>query len=208
MSFNRQAQALRIEALKNETHAVASEVEQRALSLVNPASGLANDYLNLFNEVVMLIEQLPSMPELMDDLSAWRPASYREYFSKSTLPGSHSAIDVYDRLDIAFRAAFDAVVAELDSQATGIVVQIRRHVRTKKDSDPAGLAAICEKGGASLRDTLDKAVDIVNNGVEGMQKNAQARADRLLAVRIKAIKDLEDFYNKPLFVDPEEDDGK
>lgn len=199
MPFNRQAQALRIEALKNETSAAVAEIEQRALSLVNPASGLANDYLNLFNEIVMLIEQLPAMPELMDDLLKWRPTSYREYFANSPLPGRHSALEVYDQLDNAFRAAFDGVVTELDSQATGIVVQIRRHGRTKGDSDPQGLAAICEKGGAALRETLERAVDIVNNGVEGMQRNAQARADRLLAVRIKAIKDLENFYKAPLF---------
>ena len=31
---------------------------RRAEALVNPASGLANDYLNLFNEIVMLLEQL------------------------------------------------------------------------------------------------------------------------------------------------------
>lgn len=206
MPFNRQAQALRIEALKHKTSNAIAEVEQRALSLVNPASGLANDYLNLFNEVVMLIEQLPSMPELMEDLQTWRPTSYRDYFGNSPLPGRHSALEVYDQLDSAFRAAFDTVVGELDSQATGIVVQIRRHMRTKGDSDSQGLAAICEKGGQSLRDTLDKAVDIVNNGVQGMQKNAQARADRLLAVRIKAIKDLEDFYKAPLFPSQEDED--
>ncbi len=206
MQFNRHTQALRIEALKNETHTAAAEVEQRARNLVNPASGLTNDYLNLFNEVVMLVEQFPSMPELIDDLLAWRPTSYREYFSKSPLPGRSSALEVYDQLDVAFRAAFDSVVAELDGQATGVVVQIRRHLRSKTDTDPAGLAAICEKGGASLRETLEKAVDIVNNGVSGMQKNAQARADRLLAVRIRAIKDLEDFYNKPLFPGPSDDD--
>ena len=206
MSFSRQAQALRIEALKNETHSNVLALEKRALSLVNPASGLANDYLNLFNEVVMLIEQLPSMPELMEDLMAWRPTSYRAYFSASPLPGRESALEVYEQLDTAFRAAFDTIVGELDGQATGIVVQIRRHVRSKGENDPAGLKTICEKGGLALRETLDKAVDIVNHGVEGMQKNAQARADRLLAVRIKAIKDLEDFYSKPLFPVQDEDD--
>ncbi len=41
-----------------------------AEELVNPASGIANDYLNLFNEIVMLIEQLPTMPELFDDIKA------------------------------------------------------------------------------------------------------------------------------------------
>src|ERR1700686_5113082 len=65
-------------------------LESRAAALVNPASGLANDYLNLFNEIVMVIEQLPEMPELIDDLLAWRPTTYIEYFTRSVLPGRHS----------------------------------------------------------------------------------------------------------------------
>jgi len=36
-----------------------TQLQSRAEAIVNPASGLANDYLNLFNEIVMLIEQLP-----------------------------------------------------------------------------------------------------------------------------------------------------
>ncbi|HTJ03030.1 MAG TPA: hypothetical protein VL492_09555 [Methylovirgula sp.] len=40
----------------------APTLQSRAEAIVNPASGLANDYLNLFNEIVMLIEQLPVMP--------------------------------------------------------------------------------------------------------------------------------------------------
>ncbi len=49
---------------KMEAPALAAEgpledIQRRAEAIVNPASGLANDYLNLFNEIVMLIEQLP-----------------------------------------------------------------------------------------------------------------------------------------------------
>ncbi|MGB7246524.1 MAG: hypothetical protein WBC64_07610, partial [Methylovirgula sp.] len=57
--------------------------EKRAEAIVNPASGLANDYLNLFNEIVMMIEQLPAMPELIDDILQWRPVTYQAYFAKS-----------------------------------------------------------------------------------------------------------------------------
>lgn len=210
MSMYREAQAMRIEALKQQSSASADAIESRALSLVNPASGIANDYLNLFNEIVMLVEQLPSMPELMDDITAWRPTSYHDYFAKSPLPGRHSAIEVYEQLDRAFRASFDAIVQELDRQATGIVVAIRRHVRSKGGSDPQGLADICERGGVSLRETLVKASDVVNHGVEGVARTAQQRADRLRAVRQKAIQDLEDFYSKPLWPvgDGSEDDEK
>ena len=206
MSFYRENEVQRLEALRRQSSKHADEIEDRALSLINPASGIANDYLNLFNEIVMLVEQLPTMPELMDDLLAWRPTSYNEYFTRSPLPGSNSAIEVYEKLDRAFRSAFEAIVAELDRQATGVVVAIRRHVRTKGDSDPQGLAELCEKGGASLRETLERAVEIVNHGVEGVARHAQARADRLRAVRQKAIKDLEDFYSKPLWPVEEEDE--
>lgn len=207
MSFYRENEVQRLKALRRQNSKNAEEIEDRALSLINPASGIANDYLNLFNEIVMLVEQLPSMPELMDDLLAWRPTSYNEYFARSPLPGSHSAIEVYEQLDKAFRASFEGIVAELDQQATGVVVSIRRHVRTKGGNDSQGLAELCEKGGTSLRDTLDRAVEIVNHGVEGVARHAQARADRLRAVRQKAIKDLEDFYSKPLWPAEDEDEG-
>ena len=70
----------------------ADSLESRAMALVNPASGLANDFLNVYNEILMLIELLPTMPELADDIAAWRPASYRAYFMQSPLPGSGSLL--------------------------------------------------------------------------------------------------------------------
>ncbi len=50
--------------------------------LTHPVSGLANDYLNLFNELVMMLEQLPQMPELLEELYAWRPTSYQGLFPR------------------------------------------------------------------------------------------------------------------------------
>ncbi|HMN79137.1 MAG TPA: hypothetical protein PKA20_04310, partial [Burkholderiaceae bacterium] len=62
-------------------------LEERAANLVNPASGIANDYLNHFNEILLLIENLPTLlPEMLDELLEWKPVTYREYFAKSLLP--------------------------------------------------------------------------------------------------------------------------
>ncbi len=83
------------------------DIQRRAEAIVNPASGLANDYLNLFNEIVMLIEQLPAMPELIDDILKWRPVSYQSYFSNSILPGRVSALEAYEKLDLSFRKDFE-----------------------------------------------------------------------------------------------------
>ena len=153
---------------------------RRAEALVNPASGLANDYLNLFNEIVMLVEQLPGMPELIDDIQRWRPIPYRAYFEHSVLPGRRSAIAAYDQLDAQFRREFESVVAELDARATGTVAAVRRHVRAYGESEPAGLAALCERAGGTIRLTLDKATSLVNHGV-AIDDIVQARTDRLFA---------------------------
>lgn len=177
----------------------ASFVEEQAVSLVNPASGLANDYLNLFNEVLMIIEQLPVMPELFEDLLAWKPVSYQEYFSRSDLPGSQSALSDYNRLTPALRQRFETLVGEIDRQATGAVASIRRHIKNKGADDPQALSAICEKAVTALREKLERAVSLVNHGTTDTTEGAQARADRLLAVRIKALSDMRDFWAKPRF---------
>lgn len=180
-------------------------MEERASSLVNPTSGLANDYLNLFNEIVMLVEQLPAMPELFEDLLAWKPTTYQEYFSRSDLPGRHSALADYNQLNPRFRRRFEAVVEDLDRLAVGTVVSIRRHVRIKGDSDLQTLVAICEKGSAGLREKLEEATVIVNHGTFASAEDAQARADRLLAVRINALKNMNEFWSKPRFPAGEDD---
>ena len=43
---------------------------------VNEQSFLATDYLNHFNEILMLIEMLPEMPEMAEELFEWEPKSY------------------------------------------------------------------------------------------------------------------------------------
>jgi hypothetical protein len=167
----------------------------RAAALVNPASGLANDYLNLFNEVVMLIEQLPEMPELIDDLLAWRPTTYEEYFTRSILPGRHSALEAYAELTQGFRQQFELVVADLDRMATGSVALIRRQLRKKGMSGPEELAATCAKAGAAMRGVLDRAGTIVNHGAAEESESAQRRADRLMAVRSYAIRDMASSFD-------------
>ena len=185
--------------LTHDADKSARDLEARAASLVNPASGLANDYLNIYNEVVMLIETLPNMPEAKEDIFNWRPTTYKDYFAKSILPGSQNALENYAKLDSDFRKSFEDVVAELDRCATGSVVAIRRHYRQKGDDDPAALETICARAGTSLREILQRASNIVDHGQTHAEEVAQRRADRLLMVRIQAIKDVQDFYSRPRF---------
>ncbi|MGH6817457.1 MAG: hypothetical protein ACREC1_01640 [Methylovirgula sp.] len=157
----------------------------RAEAIVNPASGLANDYLNLFNEIVMMIEQLPTMPELIDDILHWRPVSYQEYFANSILPGRASALDAYGALNAAFRQDFERVVADLDRRAVGAVVAIRRQHKITGGGDSETMKEICLRAGEALREVLLKATDLVNHGTRVPRESEQQRADRLLYGRLR-----------------------
>ncbi|MBV8848284.1 MAG: hypothetical protein JOZ16_01715 [Methylobacteriaceae bacterium] len=152
----------------------------RASALVNPASGLANDYLNLFNEIVMLIEQLPAMPELIDDVFAWRPTGYQDYFTRSILPGRGSALEAYAALSQTFRCDFEALVDELDRMAVGAIAAIRCHHKAKGDAEPDVLGGLCTRAGEKMREVLDRATKLVNYGPSDSGDAAQAVADRLM----------------------------
>ena len=157
-----------------------TQLATRASALVNPASGLANDYLNLFNEIVMLIEQLPSMPELIDDIFAWRPTTYQDYFTRSILPGRGSALEAYAALSQTFRRDFEAIVEELDRMAVGAIAAIRRHHKAKGDAEPYTLAGLCTRSGEKMREVLDRATKLVNYGPSTGGEEPQAAADRLM----------------------------
>jgi hypothetical protein len=167
----------------SDAYRVPQGTSERASALVNPASGLANDYLNLFNEIVMLIEQLPVMPDLIQDILDWHPVSYNDYFSSSSLPERHLAIEAYAALDEGFRTNFETVVAELDQKAVGTVVAIRRLYKANGEIDQA-LAEVCAKASENLRKTLLKATALVNYGTRRARETAQHRVDRLLTANV------------------------
>ena len=54
----------------------------RAANL-HPETGFATDYLNRFNEAVMLLELIQDDPSCAEDLADWQPANYVEHFTQS-----------------------------------------------------------------------------------------------------------------------------
>jgi hypothetical protein len=136
--------------------------ELQSKTLVNPVSGLANDYLNLFNELVMMLEQIPQMPELLDDLAAWCPVSYQEYFRKSKLPGRHSALSAYEALSPSFRRRFETFVAELDVVALASVASVRRLFKDGVPQDMERVSTTCMRAGEKMRIILIRASRLVN----------------------------------------------
>ncbi len=158
-----------------------AELEARAACLVNPASGIANDYLNHFNEVLLLIENLPVMlPEMVDEILGWAPISYREYFQKSRLPGSAKALAIYDGLDADFRTFFEQQIDGLNALALESIAVIKEHRQPDGSIEPDAVAEYCERASAQMRERLEVTADLVNNGRRAVTEGAQRMADRLL----------------------------
>ena len=155
-------------------------LEQRASALINPASGLANDFLNVYNEILMLIEMLPSMPELADDIFSWRPCSYRAYFMQSALPGRNDALDAYARLEPSFRALFETSVELLAESGVAAIRAVERALAL----DAAGgelLLDVCADWCAKIRKQLDSTEQLVNWGRVSERRDRQAMVNELFS---------------------------
>ena len=93
------------EPSRKDAGKAARSAELRAAN-INPRTGLATDYLNHFNEAIMLLEMIPDVPDCAGDFLGWQPLSYREHFAASNFRARELAIAAYDSADPAIRGEF------------------------------------------------------------------------------------------------------
>jgi hypothetical protein len=98
---------------------------------INPRTGLATDYLNHFNEAVMLLEMIPDMPECIDDFLTWRPLSYAEHFTASNFKARDLAIEAYNTADARIRTEFDNITSAITSILVAVSEAMRKARRDK-----------------------------------------------------------------------------
>ncbi|MCP4394242.1 MAG: hypothetical protein GY804_08280 [Alphaproteobacteria bacterium] len=75
---------------------------------------LCTDYLNHFNEIIMLIEMVPDMPDLLEDCKEWRPKSYKQHFKDIVFSDSALAIEAYDAVPECFKRPFENTIRQMD----------------------------------------------------------------------------------------------
>jgi hypothetical protein len=104
---------------------------------INPRTGLATDYLNHFNEAVMLLEMVPDIPECAEDFLAWTPLSYAEHFHASNFKDRDLAIEAYEAAEARVRAEFDKLTDSMTSILTAVGTAMRE---ARQDKTRATLA--------------------------------------------------------------------
>src|SRR5258707_9146827 len=127
---------------------------------INPRTGLATDYLNHFNEAIMLLEMIPDMPECADDFLSWHPLSYAEHFTASHFKARDLAIEAYESADANVRAEFDNITAAMTSILTAVSAAMRE---AKQDKTRATLA---EQATGWVKPLVALAGGIINGGAE------------------------------------------
>ncbi|MGB9113882.1 hypothetical protein [Bradyrhizobium sp.] len=138
--------------------------EARAAQLraanINPRTGLATDYLNHFNEAIMLLEMIPDMPECAEDFLSWRPLSYAEHFTASHFKARDLAIEAYDSADAGIRAEFDNITAAMTSILSAVSAAMRE---ARQDKTRVTLA---EQASGWVKPLVMLAGGIINGGTE------------------------------------------
>jgi hypothetical protein len=127
---------------------------------INPRTGLATDYLNHFNEAIMLLEMIPDMPQCAEDFLGWQPLSYREHFTASHFSARALAIEAYDSADTHVRVEFDNIIAAMTSILTAVGAAMRD---AKQDQARATLA---EQATGWVKPLVSLAGGIINGGNE------------------------------------------
>jgi hypothetical protein len=123
---------------------------------INPTTGLATDYLNHFNEAIMLLEMLSSCPDCRGDFLAWRPLGYREHFAASRFKGRDVAVAAYEAADPAIRGGLDALAGTM----TAVLEATRAAMSADMPRDAA--ATLAERAAAWLKPLVASAGAVIN----------------------------------------------
>ena len=142
-----------------------SESTARLKSLVadtniNGDTFLATDYLNHFNEIVMLLEMIPDMPDILEDAKSWQPKTYAQHFLDSGLSDSGITIEAYENAPAEFREPFDITVERMNRV---VIKGIARIERALESPHPEQLAAAT----ATVTSLLERLVDIASAIIHG-----------------------------------------
>ncbi len=135
---------------------------------------LATDYLNHFNEVIMLIGMIPDMSDCLQDAKAWQPKSYEEHFRDSAFVDKELAILAYENSPRRFRIPFDNTIAQMNDMVAAGLLRIEEAMTA---GNSAKLADVVVNVSRNLQRFVDTASAIIHGAHRAMD---QAQIDSVL----------------------------
>ncbi len=156
-----------------EQETLAAWAPRLGASLINPRTLLATDYLNHFNEMIMLIGMAGDMPEILEDLKQWKLKSYAEHFQQSGLNYGDLAAEAYNDVPAVYKTAFEQTVKQ--------IVQVIDLTRKRLEADLAiGDMDELRRTSASAAALLTNLIGAASGIIAGDQETVpQSEIDKL-----------------------------
>jgi len=142
---------------------------------ISPQTLLATDYLNHFNEIVMLVDMIPDMPEMVEECKLWQPKSYKEHFADSSFKDRQLAIAAYDAVPGKYLRPFEETLANLNALILGGVERLDDDVQA--GADPGLIAEHARAISRAAQALMDCANAIIHGSDRAMD---QIEIDTLL----------------------------
>lgn len=129
---------------------------------------LATDYLNHFNEIVMLIEMIPDMPDMLEECYAWQPKSYQEHFRDSGFSDKALAIEAYEHVPSKFRKPFEDTIAQMTQVVDRTLARMSADVH---GGDPDRLREDCRQSVEMIHRIIQVANGIIHGAAHVMEQD-------------------------------------
>ena len=137
---------------------------------------LATDYLNHFNEIIMLLDILPDMPDCLEEAMEWSPKSYPDHFRESGFSDKELAILAYEHCPRRYREPFDRTIQQMDELVAVGLAQLER-IRNDGHDELFALTA------HNLSRNLQRLMDVAGAVIHGSEPTIeQHEIDRIMAV--------------------------
>ncbi len=133
---------------------------------INPESFLATDYLNHFNEIVMLLEMIPDMPELIEDTEDWAPKTYIQHFEDSGFQAKGLAISAFELAPNPVRVALDHICGELNQTISTTLLGLSKLNVIERGLSPAARELIKQRV-ATIQNLLMQLNEVVHGKFDG-----------------------------------------
>jgi hypothetical protein len=138
---------------------------------INPETGLATDYLNHFNEVVMLMEMLPAMPDCAEDVLDWEPLDYCGHFEKSGLKDVDVILNAYQAVPKAVKAHFETLIFQIDGEVVRAQHLLREAITPELAEQIAKMATeeikpLIVAAGGAIHGEIESESEYVDEGAQ------------------------------------------
>lgn len=139
---------------------------------VNEVTLLATDYLNHFNEALMLAELVSDMPDMMDEFMVWRPKLYKDHFRESGIADKDLAVQAYDWSPVEYKQPFESIISKLNKQ----LEILQKNLSAAAKGDGGALPPdIIQKKCTLIRTLIDFAGGIINGNLDSSSQDSVDR---------------------------------